>query len=46
MGAIDMMEVEVGGGFGFRGEFYPDDFLIPFAARMLNRPVKWIEDFR
>src|SRR4029077_19382207 len=26
--------------------FYPEDFLIPFAARKLNRPVKWIEDRR
>ncbi len=30
---IDMIEVDVGGGFGVRGEFYPEDFLIPFAAR-------------
>lgn len=43
---IDMVEVDVGGGFGSRGEFYPEDFLIPFAARRLNRPVKWIEDRR
>jgi len=43
---IDMIEVDVGGGFGVRGEFYPEDFLIPFAARRLGRPVKWIEDRR
>ena len=43
---IEMIEVDVGGGFGSRGEFYPEDFLIPFAARHLNRPVKWIEDRR
>ena len=42
--AIDLIEVDVGGGFGVRGEFYPEDFLIPFAARKLNRAVKWIED--
>ena len=30
---IDMIEVDVGGGFGVKGEFYPEDFLIPFAAR-------------
>jgi aerobic carbon-monoxide dehydrogenase large subunit len=29
-----------------RGEFYPEDFLIPFAARFIGRPVKWIEDRR
>lgn len=44
--AIDMVENDVGGGFGVRGEFYPEDFLIPFAARFLRRPVKWIEDRR
>jgi carbon-monoxide dehydrogenase large subunit len=44
--AIEMVENDVGGGFGARGEFYPEDFLIPFAARFSNRPVKWIEDRR
>src|SRR5262249_314321 len=44
--AIDLIEIYVGGGFGVRGEFYPEDFLIPFAARHLQRPVKWIEDRR
>ncbi|MDB5567544.1 MAG: carbon-monoxide dehydrogenase [Tardiphaga sp.] len=43
---IDLIEIDVGGGFGVRGEFYPEDFLIPFAARKLARPVKWIEDRR
>ena len=42
--AIDLIELDVGGGFGVRGEFYPEDFLVPFVARKLNRPVKWIED--
>jgi carbon-monoxide dehydrogenase large subunit len=41
-----MVENDVGGGFGARGEFYPEDFLIPFAARHIGRPVKWIEDRR
>lgn len=43
---IDMIEVDVGGGFGVRGEFYPEDFLIPFAARHVGQPVKWVEDRR
>ena len=43
---VDLVENDVGGGFGVRGEFYPEDFLIPFAARLLNRPVRWIEDRR
>ena len=40
---IDMIECDVGGGFGARGEFFPEDYLIPFAAKRLRRPVKWIE---
>jgi carbon-monoxide dehydrogenase large subunit len=44
--AVDLIENDVGGGFGARGEFYPEDFLIPFAARHLARPVMWIEDRR
>src|SRR5262249_19608511 len=44
--AIRMVENDVGGGFGARGEFYPEDFLIPFATRLSGRPVKWIEDRR
>jgi carbon-monoxide dehydrogenase large subunit len=44
--AIRLVENDVGGGFGARGEFYPEDYLIPFAARFTGRPVKWIEDRR
>ena len=44
--AIAMIENDVGGGFGLRGEGFPEDFLIPFAAWHLGRPVKWIEDRR
>jgi carbon-monoxide dehydrogenase large subunit len=44
--AVTMIEADVGGGFGVRGEFYPEDFLIPFAAKRLGRPVKWVEDRR
>lgn len=44
--SIDMIENDVGGGFGVRGEFYVENFLIPYAARKVGRPVKWIEDRR
>jgi carbon-monoxide dehydrogenase large subunit len=37
---------DVGGGFGIKCDFYPEDVLIPLAAMRLNRPVKWIEDRR
>jgi carbon-monoxide dehydrogenase large subunit len=43
---IEMIEGDVGGGFGVRGEFHPEDFLIPWTARKLGRPVKWVEDRR
>ncbi|HUZ66854.1 MAG TPA: xanthine dehydrogenase family protein molybdopterin-binding subunit [Beijerinckiaceae bacterium] len=44
--SVDYIEVDVGGGFGARGEFYPEDFLVAFAARKFGRPIKWIEDRR
>jgi len=43
---IHFIELEVGGGFGVRGEFYPEDFMVPWAAVRLGRPVQWIEDRR
>lgn len=44
--AVDYIEYDVGGGFGARGEFYPEDFLVAFAARRFGHPVKWVEDRR
>lgn len=44
--SVEMIEGDAGGSFGVRGEFFPEDFLVPFAAKMLGRPVKWIEDRR
>ncbi len=44
--AIHVHEAHVGGGFGIRGELYPEDVLVCVAARKFNRPVKWIEDRR
>jgi carbon-monoxide dehydrogenase large subunit len=41
---IHFVEMEVGGGFGVRGEFYPEDLVVPWAAMRLGRPVQWIED--
>ncbi|MFQ5399642.1 MAG: molybdopterin cofactor-binding domain-containing protein [Anaerolineae bacterium] len=35
----------IGGGFGPKiMMFYPEEVLIPWAAKQLDRPVKWIED--
>ncbi|WP_374632130.1 xanthine dehydrogenase family protein molybdopterin-binding subunit [Ferrovibrio sp.] len=43
---LHLHEGHVGGGFGIRGELYPEDFLVCLAALRLGRPVKWIEDRR
>jgi aerobic carbon-monoxide dehydrogenase large subunit len=44
--SIRVLESHVGGGFGVRGELYPEDVLVCVAAMRLARPVKWIEDRR
>jgi CO/xanthine dehydrogenase Mo-binding subunit len=41
---VRFIEPDVGGSFGARGEFYPEDFLIPWLAMRLGKPVRWIED--
>jgi carbon-monoxide dehydrogenase large subunit/6-hydroxypseudooxynicotine dehydrogenase subunit gamma len=43
---VHCYEDHVGGGFGIRGEIYPEDILVLAAARRLRRPIKWIEDRR
>lgn len=41
---IHMRNTDAGGNFGVRGDFFPEDFLVPWLARRLRRPVKWTED--
>jgi carbon-monoxide dehydrogenase large subunit len=43
---VQLLGTDVGGSFGVRGEVYPEDILVPFVAREIGRPVKWIEDRR
>ena len=43
---LHIYEGHVGGGFGIRGELYPEDVLLCLSARRLQRPVKWVEDRR
>jgi len=33
---------DVGGGFGMKGGVFPEDVLVVWAARKLNRPVRWV----
>jgi carbon-monoxide dehydrogenase large subunit len=44
--AVRVIAPEVGGGFGIKNRFYPEEFLVPYLARRLGRPVRWIEDRR
>ncbi len=44
--SVQLYEGHVGGGFGIRGEMYPEDLLVCAAAMKFLKPVKWIEDRR
>jgi carbon-monoxide dehydrogenase large subunit len=35
---------DVGGGFGLKIHLFPEDGVVPYLAKRLGRPVKWIED--
>jgi carbon-monoxide dehydrogenase large subunit len=43
---IRVVTPDVGGGFGPKLIFYPEDVVVAVAARLFGRPVKWIEDRR
>jgi carbon-monoxide dehydrogenase large subunit len=40
---VRVISHDVGGGFGSKISPYPEDYLVPAAARLLKRPVRWIE---
>lgn len=42
--SVRMHAMDAGGGFGVRGEFYPEDFLVPWLAQRLRCTVAWVED--
>jgi CO/xanthine dehydrogenase Mo-binding subunit len=44
--SVQLFEGHVGGGFGVRGELYPEDILVCAAALKFKKPIKWIEDRR
>jgi carbon-monoxide dehydrogenase large subunit len=41
---LHFTQTDAGGGFGVRGELYPEDFLVAYLAKATGRPVKWTED--
>ena len=40
--AVRFIAPDVGGGFGAKNFIYPEHVFIPWAARRVGRPVKWI----
>ncbi len=43
---VRVVTPDVGGGFGPKAVFYPEELAVAVATKMLGRPVKWIEDRR
>lgn len=41
---VRVTTTDVGGGFGMKGMVYPENFVVAFAARHLNRPVRWMSE--
>lgn len=41
---IRVIAPDVGGGFGEKGCFFPEELAIPHISILLGRPVKWMED--
>ena len=44
--SLRVIAPDVGGGFGPKAGVYAEEMMVTIAARMLGRPVKWIEDRR
>lgn len=40
---IRVITPDVGGGFGAKAFFYPEDILLPFLSKAVNRPVRYTE---
>ncbi len=43
---IHLIVPDVGGGFGAKLHYYPEEVLVCVLAMRLRRPIKWIEDRR
>ena len=43
---VRVIAPHVGGGFGPKFVFYQEEAVVPLAAKLLRRPVKWTEDRR
>jgi carbon-monoxide dehydrogenase large subunit len=43
---VRVIAPDVGGGFGAKGQLFPEEVVVAVLAMRLRRPVKWIEDTR
>jgi len=41
---VQVITNDVGGSFGMKGFGFPEHFLVPWAAKMVGRPVRWNSD--
>ena len=42
--SLRVVAMDVGGAFGMKGQTYPEEVLVLWAARKVGRPVKWTAD--
>ncbi len=40
---VRVFQPRVGGGFGQKWGFYPEEIIVPLLSIMMRRPVKWVE---
>ncbi len=43
---IRVIAPTVGGGFGQKAHFFAEDFILPWLAKEIRKPIKWTEDRR
>ncbi len=41
---IRVTNPDIGGGFGMKGMLYPEYFVVAYATRLLDRPVRWMSE--
>ncbi len=41
---LRIVSPDVGGGFGMKSQVYPEEILVLWATRKLDRPVKWVAE--
>jgi len=39
---VHVVARDVGGGFGAKGQIYPEEILVPALARRFGRPIRWV----